>query len=119
LFDRYRQPVASLAILGDENPRWRSQAYAMELGNCSLRLEFPTAKPLDYDDATLQASRNPLALVVMAHLRVKDATGRARQASKLQQPARELFRRGYSREDYDPLAAGAGRTARLARYLTR
>ena len=32
LFDRYRRRVASLAILGDERPKWRPDSFGYELG---------------------------------------------------------------------------------------
>ncbi len=118
LFDRYRRPVVSLAVLGDENASWRPQAYRSDIGGCRLQLEFPTAKLLDYDEATLRASRNPCAVVTAAHLRAKRTTGRAleRQQGKIQ-IARELFHRGYSRKEIVQLLQAIDRLLALPAAL--
>jgi hypothetical protein len=44
-----------------------------DLWGCSTRLEFPIVKLIDYEPhwADLEASRNPFAVVVMAHLKTK------------------------------------------------
>ena len=70
LFDRYRRQVASFAILGDERPGWRPDSYGYELWGCQVRLDFPTVKLLDYRERweELESSRNPFAVVAMAHL---------------------------------------------------
>ncbi len=98
LLDRYQRGVVSLAVLGDENPGWRPQVYATELGGCELRFAFPTVKLLDCDDAALSASDNPFAVVTAAHLRAKRTTGRAAERQQVKvQLVRDLFGRGYSR----------------------
>ena len=73
LYDRYKLPVVSLAILGDEDPTWRPQEFGYELWGYEMKLRFPTVKLLDYeaDWAALEQSKNPFAIVVMAHLRAK------------------------------------------------
>jgi hypothetical protein len=73
IFDRYNRQVVSLAVLGDENPTWRPQAYGYELWGCRASLQFPTVKLLDYQGqwSALEASDNPFALLVMAHLRTQ------------------------------------------------
>jgi hypothetical protein len=74
LRDRYNCPVVSLAILADESETWRPQRYQDELWGCSTHFEFPIVKLTDYaaDWAALEASRNPFAVVVMAHLKTKE-----------------------------------------------
>jgi hypothetical protein len=73
LRDRYNCPVVSLAILADESETWRPQQFQDELWGCSTHFEFPIVKLVDYeaDWAALAASRNPFAVVVMAHLKTK------------------------------------------------
>ncbi|WP_448571876.1 hypothetical protein [Trichothermofontia sp.] len=68
--DRYNRPVLSLAILGDTHPHWRPQAYRQEILDCRLEFHFPSVKLLDYCNriAELEASPNPFAIVVLAHL---------------------------------------------------
>ncbi|PKO21111.1 MAG: hypothetical protein CVU38_16460 [Chloroflexi bacterium HGW-Chloroflexi-1] len=50
LFDRHRQRVASLAILGDERAEWRPDRYGYELWGCEVSLRFPIVKLLDYQE---------------------------------------------------------------------
>ncbi|MEN9224307.1 MAG: hypothetical protein Q6L60_06500 [Thermostichus sp. HHBFW_bins_43] len=66
--DRYRQPVISLAILGDENRHWRPEVFAYELAGSRLLLRFPSVKLLDYEGRDLEESGEPMALLVLAHL---------------------------------------------------
>ncbi|NJO19936.1 MAG: transposase, partial [Spirulinaceae cyanobacterium RM2_2_10] len=100
LRDRYRREIVSLAVLGDENPNWRPQVYQTELGGCRLQFEFPTVKLRDFDAVMLSSSSNPFAVVTAAHLRAKRTTGQAAERQRVKiQIARELYGRGYSREE--------------------
>ncbi|MFO5472460.1 MAG: hypothetical protein ACLBM2_00795, partial [Dolichospermum sp.] len=76
-FDLYHKPVISLAVLGDERNNWRPNAYGYSLGGCEVSLKFPIAKLLDYESRwqELEASANPFAIIVMAHLKTKATTG--------------------------------------------
>ena len=82
LFDRYHRPVASLAVLGDDQTGWRPDGYEYELLGCRVGLRFPVVKLLDYqvDWAALEVDENPFATVVMAHLKALEtrADDRAR-----------------------------------------
>jgi hypothetical protein len=70
LYDRYRHPIASMAVLADESTHWHPRSFAFEVLGCKHSLEFPTAKLLDYAgrESELQADENPFALVTLAHL---------------------------------------------------
>ena len=48
LFDRYKRPVASLAVLADENKEWKPAFYGFAVLGCRHTLEFPVAKLTDY-----------------------------------------------------------------------
>lgn len=102
LFDRYRRTVVSLAVLADAKPRWRPRSYRKSLWGCSVSIEFPVVKLLDYgrDLRRLRASRNPFALITMAHLRSmatrRNPAGRLRWKIEL---VRMLYSRGFPRED--------------------
>ena len=48
LYDRHRRPVVSLAVLGDEQPTWRPHRFSYSLCGCTVGLEFPVVKLLDY-----------------------------------------------------------------------
>jgi Putative transposase, YhgA-like len=101
-FDRYRQPVISLAVLGDDRDSWRPHSYGYALGGCRMGLEFPIAKLLDYEVQwqQLEESLNPFAVMVMAHLKTKATTGEPQQRKQWKWVlVRRLFEQGYSRDD--------------------
>jgi hypothetical protein len=70
IFDRFRKPVVSLAVLGDERPNWRPGQFRLELWGCRVTLDFPVVKLLDYagDPTRLEESPNPFGIIVLAHL---------------------------------------------------
>ncbi len=65
LYDRYRQPIASLAVLADERPNWRPEKFGYEVFGCRLGMHYPVAKLLDWSgsEARLEDSDNPFAMV--------------------------------------------------------
>nr|WP_026097329.1 hypothetical protein [Baaleninema simplex] len=100
-FDLHKK-VISLAILGDDRPTWRPQAYRYELGGCSVNFVFPTAKLLDYESRceSLERESNPFALLVMAHLKTKATTGKAEERETWKwHLVRLLYERGYTEEE--------------------
>jgi hypothetical protein len=87
IFDRYDRPVASLAVLADDNPHWRPCGYGFELFGCRQDFVFPLVKLTDFDaDApTLLTDPNPFALVTAAHLytlRTRNAPARRLEAKR-------------------------------------
>jgi hypothetical protein len=94
--------VVSLAVLGDASPTWRPTRYEQNLWGCRVGIEFPVVKLRDYAarwDA-LEASDNPFATAVMAHLQAR-AT-RRNPEDRLQwklRLIRRLYERGYARQD--------------------
>jgi hypothetical protein len=102
IFDRFRRPVVSLAVLGDEQRSWRPQHFGYSLWGCSMRLEFPVVKLLDYGDrvAELEAERNPFAAVVLAHLKTVETRHRPAQRRDWKvRLVKSLFDRGLSAEE--------------------
>ena len=71
IFDCFRRPLASLAILADTNPDWRPSHYETELWGCRSRLDFLISKLIDFesDIEALETSQDPIRLIVAAHLR--------------------------------------------------
>jgi len=101
-FDRYRKPVISLAVLGDEREGWRPSSFGYDLGGYQVSIEFPIAKLLDYEARwqVLEESRNPFAVMVMAHLKTKATNGRPQARKQWKWSlVRKLFEQGYSRSD--------------------
>ena len=74
IFDRFRQPAVSVAILCDSNAAWRPNRYEFSHPGTYLSFQFDTVKLLDYQAqwAALEASPNPFATVVMAHLKAQE-----------------------------------------------
>lgn len=101
-FDRYRRPVISLAVLGDERVSWRPSSYGYALGGCEVSLKFPIVKLLDYESQwqSLEESQNPFTVIVMAHLKTKATRGVPQQRKQWKWSlVRRLFEGGYSREE--------------------
>ena len=101
LYDRYRQPVASLAVLADDQPGWRPDHFSLEALGCKHQLNFPIVKLLDYAEQIeqLESSKNPFALVTLAHLRTRQTQKlpQERFEAKLQL-IRLLYQRGWERQ---------------------
>ncbi len=102
IFDRHEQSVVSLAILADEDPNWRPDRHVEELWGCQKGLWFPIVKLWDYNGrwSELEASANPFATVVMAHLKTKATRkdNEERYSWKLYL-VRRLYEGGFSRRD--------------------
>ena len=66
----YNKEVASFAVLGDDNPRWRPNRFGYRRWGVKVELEYPVVKLLDYaaKRQELEQSANPFATVVLAHL---------------------------------------------------
>jgi hypothetical protein len=102
IFDRYNREVVSLAVLADDDPQWRPGRYRSELWGCVRQLDFVPVKLLDYaqHEAALEASDNPFAHVLLAHLKVlhtrRDAADRHAWKVRL---VRGLYERGFSVKD--------------------
>jgi hypothetical protein len=101
LYDYHRKPVASLAVLADEQPGWRPSGFGYELWGCRAGLIFPAVKLLEYRQywTSLEKSDNPFATIVMAHLKAQETRHdpAERQIWKLWL-TRRLYRLGYNRQ---------------------
>jgi hypothetical protein len=102
IFDRYNRPVASLAVLADDDAAWRPSEFHNRLFGCEAGLRFPHVKLLDFAqrEAVLEASTNPFAQVVLAHLKARETRDNPadRHAWKLRL-VRGLYERGFSAKD--------------------
>jgi len=102
LFDRYNRKVVSLAVLADERAGWRPDRFGYSLWGCTIEFQFPIVKLLDYaaDEAALEASANPFAAVVLAHLKTQQTRQdpETRRAWKLRL-VKGLYDRGFSAAD--------------------
>jgi len=66
LVRRFQQPVMSLAILADPDPKWRPNGLTSGIGVSGTRFEFPICKLADFTDAELESDPNPVNLVILA-----------------------------------------------------
>lgn len=102
IFDIFRRPAISLAILCDANASWRPSEYSFGYPDTSLSFCFGVVKLLDYKErwAELEASDNPFAVVVMTHLKAQETKQdkQSRKEWKLKL-IRRLYEKGYNRED--------------------
>jgi hypothetical protein len=71
IYDRYRRPVVSVAVLTDDQPEWRPDRFEYDRWGCSVGIRFLVAKLLDYQgqEEALERSANPFAAVVLAQLK--------------------------------------------------
>jgi hypothetical protein len=76
IFDRFGKPAISLAILCDTDASWRPNQYSYNYPGTRLNFEFGIVKLLDYKSrwTELEASDNPFATVVMAHLKMQQTS---------------------------------------------
>jgi hypothetical protein len=122
LYDRYRRPIASMAVLADETASWHPTTFEFEALGCEHRLKFPTAKLLDYreQEDTLHTDANPFALVTLAHLLTqatrKDMDARYAAKWKLVQL---LYRRGWDKQRVIDLFTVMDWMMALPAHLTR
>lgn len=100
LFDRDGRPVASLAILADDDPAWHPTAFGYDLWGTNLTLAFPTVKLLAVDRTLLEASANPIATLSLIHRDAQETRGQPdeRMRRKLAR-FRSFFRKGYTVDD--------------------
>ncbi len=102
IYDRYNRPVASLAVLADDEADWRPVDFSSDLFGCQAGIRFPAVKLLDFaaHEAILEASSNPFAQVVLAHLKTQEThrDPASRQAWKVRL-VRNLYERGFSMKD--------------------
>ena len=101
IFDTYDRPVASLAVLADNDPTWRPDRFEYERLGCRHSLHFPVAKLVDYiaDEASLLANPNPFALITAAHLYTRRTRkSPARRFDAKRRLVRLLYERNWPRQ---------------------
>jgi hypothetical protein len=102
IFEYFHEFPVSLAILCDGRSNWRPMRYAANTVGSAVQFDFTVVKLLDYRSqwAQLEESRNPFAVVVMAHLKTqqtkRDLTSRKAWKFVL---VKRLYEMGYSRSD--------------------
>ena len=101
LRDVYEQPIASMAILLDDDPSWRPESYSESLWDSSITMQFPIIKLIDYNNqiVELEQSTNPFAIIILAQLAaLKKQDIGLRLASKLH-ITRKLYSLGFNKKE--------------------
>jgi hypothetical protein len=101
IYDRYRRPVASLALLADGNRRWKPSGFDYKLFGCAMGIQFPIAKLSDYAARLEELLEHPnvFALVTAAHILTQQTKHRdveRHEAKSLL--ARKLYQRDFDRQ---------------------
>ncbi|MRW92120.1 transposase [Duganella sp. FT80W] len=96
VYDRYRRPVASLAVLADDGTNWRPSSFSYDLMGSQMALFFPIVKLHDYASRIeeLLAHQNLFALVTATHLLSQRSK---RNAHKRRQAKWRLIKLVYTR----------------------
>lgn len=100
--DRYNMPILSIAILIDDNPRWRPEHYTEICYTTYLKIQYVVIKILDYRNRrqVLEQMDNPFAMILLAQLAVLETANNPRarlQAKSLL--TRKLYEKGMSKKD--------------------
>lgn len=102
LWDRYHIPIATLAILADDNPAWRPNVYRSELwGNEVISFHFSSIKLLDYANQRelLEKTTNPFGLIVLAQLAAIETKESPETRFQVKSSlTRKLYERGLDRD---------------------
>ena len=100
LFDLHASPIASFAVLADDDPGWKPEGFDCEILGCRVAFEFPVVKLLQYSEILeqLELLDNPFVLITAAHLRTQQTKGddTARYHAK-RALVRSLYKHGWDR----------------------
>jgi hypothetical protein len=120
LFDRFDAPVASFAVLADDDPSWRPEGFEFEALGLRHSLRFGMAKLMDHEGRLeqLQDDPNPFALVTAAHLLTRRTRGNDEQRYEAKlRLIRLLYRQGWQRQQVLDLLAVLDWMMRLPLHL--
>lgn len=102
IYDKYRQPVVSCAILTDDNKKWRPNYYKIGLAGSYLSAEFLVIKLIDYHakKLELEISNNPFASVILVQLMALETKRRTNEERKQVKftLTKRLYEKGFSKE---------------------
>ncbi len=102
IFDRRGEEVISLAILTDSRSSSRRDRFERKRWGFELLMRYPVVCFLDFEgrQAELEASKNPFAVVVLAHLEARKTKGTPAEALEAKwRLTRMLYERGYKKRD--------------------
>ena len=97
----YDKPIASMAVLLDDDPSWRPCSYSENLWDSEINIKFPIIKIIDYNEQIqqLEQSSNPFAIIVLAQLTaLKKQEIELKLAQKLQ-ITRKLYKLNFNKKE--------------------
>lgn len=101
-YDKYKQPIVSIAILTDNQPNWRPNKFTIGMAGSYLSFEFLVIKLLDYRNkqAELDQSMNPFASIILSQLAALQSTSKPHRLRKEIKVAliRRLYTKGFTKE---------------------
>jgi hypothetical protein len=99
LYDRYRRPIASMAVLADEHANWRPDYFSYGVLGSETSIRFPIAKLTDYHDKVneLLTADNSFAIVTATHM----LTQRTRKNDEERYQAKRLLVRLLYQRNWD------------------
>ena len=113
IFDKYKDKnieVISLAVLTDEDEKYRPDEYSVKRCGFELRLKIPIVKIIDYQIKKeliekLESSTSPMAMVVKAQLRSFEAKrNNSNEKFNIKKNLiRQCLERGYTRKQIESL----------------
>ena len=102
IFDRFKIPVTSIAVLADDSPSWHPKPFQYGMWGSQMGLNYLSTKLLDYKTnwTYLEKEDNPFAIVVMAHLKALDTNkdNSLRKQWKFEL-TKLLYEKGYSKKE--------------------
>ncbi len=98
IFDKFKKDIVSLAVLTDDNKKYKPSEYRREFLGCGLKFWYPAVKLIDFDFEELQNSKNPFSFVVMAQLKSILENDPLKKKDWKTELARLMFKKGYDKQ---------------------
>jgi hypothetical protein len=101
IFDKFRKPVISLALLTDDNSSFCPREYHRSHWGCEVIFRYPIVKVIDYREhlVELEASSHPFAIIVLAYLKTLETEGNVQERYRWKKRfLLELYQQGMKRE---------------------
>jgi hypothetical protein len=102
-YDKYKRPIVSLAVLTDNNPKWRPSSFKIGLAGAYIKSKFLVIKVIDYQNkkGELIASKNIFASVLLAQLSAIESKRSDPEKRKQVKVAlvRRLFSQGLNKKE--------------------
>lgn len=106
LYLRYKKPIMSLLVLGDEHPNWKPDTFGYDLWGSHIQLKYQMIKLLNFQNRLeeFKKSKNPFAYFVIAHLKTLETNKNPKKRFHYKEAiTKELIHHGFSLENVQSL----------------